>query len=106
MTFRKAVFIVCLLLVSESLFAQVTDTMHRADTLKPSRPVPEAIDTPVITKTVKDTVVPAIITEHKGYIINGKVEDANTGEGIPFAPISFANTMSGTAADLNGNFVI
>ena len=104
MTIRKAVFIVCLLFINESLFAQITDTLHHADTLKPQVPGLRVIDTPIISKADRDTTVQKVIQEHKGYIINGKVEDANTGEGIPFATIYFVNTSSGTAADLDEVF--
>ena len=79
------------------MFAQTTDTLHHADTTQ-SLPVVE-IDTPVITK-------PQPSATHTGYQINGKVEDMNTGEGIPFAIINFPHTSSGTAADLDGNFII
>lgn len=41
-----------------------------------------------------------------GYIIHGKVADAATGEGIPFATVFFYGTGKGTAADLDGNFVL
>ncbi len=105
----KTVIIILLLFFSKSLFAQTTDTLHHADTIpqKLTAPKAEVIDTPVITSQ-NDNTVNKVITAKPGtgYIINGKVEDANTGEGIPFAPVFFPNTQSGTVADLNGNFVI
>ncbi len=99
MTFRQALIIVCLLFINRSSFAQVNDTLHfHADTSQ-SLPVIE-IDTTIITK-------PKTGTKYSGYIINGKVEDMNTGEGIPFAVIFFSShATSGTSADLNGNFII
>jgi hypothetical protein len=41
-----------------------------------------------------------------GYIINGKVEDVNTSEGIPFATVIFPGSNVGMPADINGNFVL
>ena len=100
MTFRKVVFIICLLFISESLFAQATDTLHRADTTH-SLPTVQ-IDTPVINKPAPPPTPPPF----SGYVINGKVEDMNTSEGVPFAIVYFPHSGSGTSADLNGNFII
>ena len=103
MVLRRLVIVIFLSFLKLSLFAQATDTLPH-------------VDSPLITKEVKDSIAvsragnfydsvkPA--PKHKGYIINGKVEDANTGEGIPFANVYFPGTQVGTAADLNGNFVI
>ncbi|MCW3120597.1 MAG: hypothetical protein JWQ38_89 [Flavipsychrobacter sp.] len=101
----KAIIIVLLLSVTKSLYAQTTDTIHRADTTIHPAPDQVVIDTPVIAGTAKDTIVNKPKAPHTGYTINGKVVDANTGEGIPFAPVFFYHTQSGTAADLDGNFV-
>jgi len=38
--------------------------------------------------------------------IAGKVTDASTGEGIPFASVQVKGTMTGTAADADGNYSI
>ena len=38
--------------------------------------------------------------------VSGKVTDAQTGEGIPFASIQVKGTMSGTATDADGNYTI
>ena len=97
MAFWKVLFIFCLVLFTRSSFAQVTDSARHADTTQ-SAPVVE-IDTPSI-------VAPPPPAAKGEYVINGKVEDRNTSEGIPFAIIYFPHTTSGTAADLNGNFII
>src|ERR1700744_1773350 len=107
MTFRKVVIIVCLLFLNQSLFAQATDTLHHVDTTNVPSPSIQ-IDTPVIVPASPSTssTPPAQSSSHSGYLINGKVEDMNTGEGIPFAVIYFPHSNSGTSADLNGNFII
>lgn len=38
--------------------------------------------------------------------ITGKVTDATTGEGIPFASIQVKGTMTGASADADGNYSI
>ncbi len=38
--------------------------------------------------------------------VTGKVSDALTNEGIPFANVAFKGTSIGTVTDINGNFVI
>jgi hypothetical protein len=103
MTFRKIVFIFCLLLFNESLFGQVTDTSRHADTINNA---PLVVDTPVKAITPDTIIQKTTVSSSKRYDINGKVEDMNTGEGIPFAIIIFPGTQAGTAADLNGNFII
>jgi hypothetical protein len=42
----------------------------------------------------------------QGYEIYGKVEDMNTGEGLPFSSVFFLHSNFGTTADLEGNFII
>ena len=38
--------------------------------------------------------------------VSGKVTDAQTGEGVPFASIQVKGTMSGTSTDADGNYTI
>lgn len=38
--------------------------------------------------------------------VSGKIEDASTGEGIPFASVQIKGTMTGTSADADGNYSI
>lgn len=95
----RAIIIILLLSVSRSLYAQTTDTITPA----PKGGLP--IDTPVIAPVAKDTIIDKPKEVYKGYTINGKVVDANTGEGIPFVPVFFAHTQIGNTADLDGNFV-
>ncbi len=105
MRFLKSGIIILLLLFVRSGYAQTTDTTHHADTSYHTPAI--SIDTPVIMPAI-DTAASVATTKsaYKGYIINGKVEDANTGEGIPFATVYFPHTTAGTVADLDGNFVI
>ena len=102
MVLRKTIIIICLLFFSEPLFAQATDTLPHVDSATITKVIP---DTSKIEKPppAYDTVVHAIA--HNDYIINGKVVDMNTGEGIPFATIVFGRTSRGTAADHDGNFI-
>ena len=81
----RLIVVVLLLLFHLSLAGQETDTPVIVNT------------TPVVTKATPG---------YTGYMINGKVADATTGEGIPFATIFFPHSSLGTAADLDGNFVI
>ena len=114
MTFRTVVFIVCLLFIDKALFAQATDTtsIPKADAIDTARKVIIApkIDTnerlPTLDIDTTSSKSKPTSAPQNGYIINGKVEDRNTGEGIPFAVITFPHTTSGTSADLNGNFII
>ena len=49
----------------------------------------------------------AIVTVKKnGYIIKGKIKDASTSEGIPFATVFFPKSAIGTPADIDGNFIL
>lgn len=101
------------------MFAQTNDTVKHADTLIHRLPV--IIDSPVIDTsvvhiidtskknvTVHDTVAQPVVTQttQHGYVINGKVADMNTGEGIPFASVFFPRSSVGTTADLDGNFIL
>ena len=97
MTLRKVVVIVCLLFINTTLFAQATDSLRHVDT--PQNLPSVQIDTPEITNAK-----PA--ATYAGYTISGRVEDRNTGEGIPFAIIFFQHSQVGASADLNGNFKI
>lgn len=49
---------------------------------------------------------PARRTHFSGYELSGKVTDAENGEGIPFAPVFFANGKSGTTTDADGSYLI
>ncbi len=66
--------------------AQNTDSTLRVDTSL------------VAKKTIADTQI------KKKYTFTGKVVDANTSEGIPFAAVFFLHTTLGTPADFEGNF--
>jgi hypothetical protein len=101
------------------VLAQTTDSVKHVDTAL-HRPH-TLIDTPLIDTSLNaianDTSARKAITrdttQHKivqtastGYVINGKVADMNTGEGIPFASVFFSHSSLGTSADLDGNFVL
>src|ERR1039457_6863030 len=102
MTLRKAIIIICLLFFCEPLFAQATDTLPHVDTPVINKEVTDTNKTP---KVIQDNDTGTHVTAHKGYVINGKVADANTGEGIPFATIVFRDNSTGNAADQDGNFI-
>jgi hypothetical protein len=129
---RNIIFISSLLFcVCTNLHAQVADTANRQkasvlhdDTIiKQTSVVTDTAraDTLVkysITDTVKaglariDSAIKNKDTAHAntapggGYVINGRAVDAHTGEGIPFATVFFPKTPVGTAADINGDFVL
>lgn len=115
MTIRNIAMLFLLLFACGSLYGQSTDTVRHKDTISKTAPV---IDTPVI-DTInihQDTVVNPLtkgldtttrdLINYKGYIIHGKVVDANSGEGIPFATVFFPGTPDGVTADLDGNFIL
>lgn len=92
-----------------SLSAQVKDTVLRADTvLKNHSPTDTIADAPNIIDHKENSKQKEVIfrgSPTEGYVIHGKVADNVTGEGIPFATVYFAHTQTGTAADLDGNFI-
>ena len=106
----RKLFILCFLLVSRSLLAQTNDSVRHDDSFGVHMPV--VVDTLTIDSIKKsipvlDTVdhIPKRVTR-QGYTINGKVADMNNGEGIPFASVFFPHSSKGTAADLDGNFIL
>ena len=117
MALLKSIFIACLFVfIHTSLLAQSTDSTRHADTmhLLPVIQAPIADSALALPDTsIKHVVAgndstikrPATATG-SGYVINGKIEDMNTGEGIPFTTVFFPNTGIGTAADLDGNFIL
>ena len=108
MIFGKHFLFLCCIFITGSLRAQVTDSTFPVKTpsidTNPTQYLPDTSSKPdaasVGAPAAKKTLA------QKGYRINGKVEDGNTGEGIPFATVFFPHTQVGTAADLDGNFVI
>jgi hypothetical protein len=113
MALRITAFTIYLLFASISLFAQATDTVHHADTN--TILLPAAVDSPVTDTEVFALPTPDIKPEKPvtkpaqkddGYVIHGKVAAAGTGEGIPFATVFFPHSPVGTAADLDGNFIL
>jgi len=116
MTFWKTTIIFCLLILTRSAFAQTSDTLHHADS---SQNTPFLVSDTALKDTASHITIDTSIRSQDtliaqtpaaahsaGYAINGKVEDINTSEGIPFAVILFPNTSLGTTADLDGNFII
>lgn len=99
MTLRKFLITISLLFFSVSSFAQVRDTILPADA-DLNIPDTSAKKMPAIRDSTVHTA------PHTGYVINGKVVDMNTSEGIPFASVYFPGTPKGTAADIDGNFIL
>ncbi len=52
------------------------------------------------------TVVMCNVAVAQNITVKGTVKDASTGEGIPFASIQLKGTLTGTSADLDGNYTI
>lgn len=86
------------------VYAQNADTVHHADTTHKATTSPlKTIDTDLPDLPVPDTMIkPKPVVDE--YVISGKIEDRNTGEGVPFATIVIAHTTLAVPADLDGNF--
>ena len=52
------------------------------------------------------TVILCDVAIAQNITVRGTVKDATTGEGIPFAAIQLKGTLTGTSADLDGNYSI
>ncbi len=104
--------LVCLLCVGLPAVAQVKDSTRRADSLKVRGSLPKthaepdtaSLILPLKKKRLEETIYRG--GPQHGYVIHGKVADAATGEGIPFATVYFPGTQEGTTADLDGNFLL
>lgn len=96
------------LLSSFTVGAQTTDTTRRADTIKIKPIITDTVLVDSLDFLAPEKEQPAKEKEkpYSGYAIYGKVTDGATGEGIPFATVFFPGTGAGTAADLDGNFVL
>ncbi len=115
---KRALFC-CLLFIHPTLFAQVNDTSAHGGALLKTQ-IQDAdvllIDTTALVQAdsarikrlqaLQDSLEHAKKIRHTGYIINGKVADMNTGEGVPFATVNFPHSAIGTPADLDGNFIL
>jgi len=104
MNLRGVVLIFFLFSGNAVVFGQETDTPHHI--VSDSLPL-KTINAESITPSGKDTsVFESASNVHRGYIINGKVEDAHTGKGIQFAIIFFLHSSLGVSADTDGNFTL
>src|SRR3954463_8147242 len=101
MTIRGVIIFLFLLVISRSLSAQVTDSVLYVDTS--SLIGKKIVDSAAMRKAKAETIPQT--AAHSGYIINGKVVDANTSEGVPFSTIVFGKSGVGPAADPDGNFI-
>ncbi len=109
MASRHISIFVFLLLLPACIFGQTTDSLKKGDTSVFIAPPPidlPDIDTAELIFPDKKTKAPKSYNPGTGYIIHGKVADANTGEGIPFSTVFFRGTPVGTTADLDGNFIL
>ena len=98
-------------LLSIHAHAQVTDTsviLHDTLQIKPDTALIDqhsAADTASFSDSISIDK-PSLHTKQKNYEIAGVVKDKNTGEGVPFATVFIPGTPLGTAADLDGNFLL
>ncbi len=106
------VFLVAFLYPLGPLFAQTKDSvkeatdtsLHIADSnLQRLVSARDSIQNDSLSKS--EAKVP-VQRRSGAYVIKGKVRDKNTGEGIPFATVFFPHSPLGTAADIDGNFII
>jgi hypothetical protein len=92
MVWRKITFAIFLSFFAAKSFSQTLDTVtkgERTDSARETKALP---------------VSPS--QQISGYIIHGKAQDMNTAEGLPFATVFFPRTNTGTAADVDGNFIL
>ena len=91
---KKRVLLFLLIFLNWQLAAQVIDTARKSDSVS-------ITPAPGVDSIKKDSAIVNI-----PYSVSGKVIDANTAEGIPFAIVYFLHSNIGTTADLDGKFVI
>ena len=94
MSIKTSLLFIFLYIFCLPTWAQTSDTTRRADTTH----------TQVVTDSTHKDTTKVVIAQP--YVINGKVEDMNTSEGIPFAVVYFPHAMIGTTADMDGKFSI
>jgi len=105
MNIKQAVLTICILLTGILSWGQTTDTVRQKDTATIKPPV--VIDTAdLYLPDITENTPTEKSKKKSGYVIYGKVADAATGEGIPFATIFFYGTSTGAVADLDGNFIL
>ena len=86
--------------------AQTTDSLfQKTDSLNAARDSSQLLQDNAAKNEIAINA-DAATNKHKGYEISGIIKDKNTGEGIPFAIISFPGTPVGAAADVDGNFLL
>lgn len=113
---RYILFVFCFF-TTINLLGQSTDTLKHVDSLRKTPAKIEDTVLPDVSSYISKGEKANTIDEEAlrkarkndpqtGYVINGKVVDNNSGEGIPFATIFFKKSAIGTAADLEGNFVL
>jgi Family of unknown function (DUF5686)/CarboxypepD_reg-like domain len=94
-------FVGIILLLALGLRAQPADTVRHNDS---------AIGKPEV--VAKDTAAIANIisvkahSNRRDYYLTGKIIDANSSEGLPFATVIFPHSSIGTTTDIDGNFII
>lgn len=109
MALRNITITILLLLSQISLLAQTNDSLRRADTSLKFQINVDSLDIDtsalVLPTTPKTAPTPPRLKPGE-YVIHGKVVDGGTGEGIPFATVFIPRSSIGTAADLDGNFIL
>ncbi len=94
MSIKASVIFILFFFLCLPVWAQTTDTVRHTDTGGKV----------AYSDTARKDTAKAVVQE--GYVINGKVEDMNTSEGIPFAVVYFPHAMIGTTADMDGKFSV
>ncbi|RYY30355.1 MAG: carboxypeptidase-like regulatory domain-containing protein, partial [Chitinophagaceae bacterium] len=89
--------------VPDSLSRLIDSLVSVADSFRDHGIIQTPDSSGVISIVPSDSILK---TATAGYELRGVVKDRNTGEGIPFATVFFAGTPTGTAADIDGNFIL
>src|SRR6185437_1308870 len=88
---------------------QLQDTTYHKDTTHIANTTNQKDSTTLDTSghvVIDTSKIQSSAATTNGYVINGRVEDNHTGEGIPFATVLLVHSSVGTVADLNGNFTL
>lgn len=109
MKLKQAGVFLWLMLLSVHLFAQTTDSLRTADSLMQVDSLKAAYPsiTPDTTKKTEPLTAPRPRSgNYNGYEITGKVTDKEDGQPLPYAPVFFSRSSTGTLTDDNGVYLL